>query len=135
MDGTDINNLYFQYLIYVDQDFDPTNPIERSKFNAWRNEYVRRLLGLIRDRKFPLLRPNYDTRWGNTLYSRLVFSVYVDGEDSGLHPRIDDIGARTFLVDENGNRRFECGDECKRGCGCNDHVTQSAEFVRGPCRP
>lgn len=109
VDGTDINNLYFQYLIYVDQDFDPTNPIERSKFNAWRNEYVRRLLGLIRDRKFPLLRPNYDTRWGNTLYSRLVFSVYVDGEDSGLHPRIDDIGARTFLVDENGNRYAPSG--------------------------
>lgn len=109
VDGTDINNLYFQYLIYVDQDFDPANPIERSKFNAWRNEYVRRLLGVVRDRKFPLLRPNYDTRWGNTLYSRLVFSVYVDGEDSGLHPRIDDIGDRTFLVDENGNRYAPSG--------------------------
>lgn len=103
-DGTDINNLYFQYLIYVHPDFDPTNPIQKSQFDAWRAEYVRRLFGTVFDRKYPMLRPKYDGRWGNTLYTRLVFSVYLDGEDSGLHPRIDDIGDRTFLVDEEGNR-------------------------------
>ncbi|HCL27450.1 MAG TPA: hypothetical protein DIC52_03310 [Candidatus Latescibacteria bacterium] len=109
IDGTDINNLYFQYLIYVDPNFDPTNPIEKSKFDAWRAEYVRRLLGVVRDRMYPLLRPAYDGRWGNTLYSRLVFTIYIDGEDSGLHPRIDDIGDRTFLLDEDGNRYAPSG--------------------------
>jgi hypothetical protein len=108
-DGTDINNLYFQYLIYVDPEFDPTNPIEKSKFDAWRNEYVRRLLGKVRDHKYPLLRPTYDGRWGNTLYSRLVFTVYIDGDDSALHPRIDDIGDRTFLQDEQGQRYAASG--------------------------
>ena len=109
IDGTDINNLYFQYLIYVNPDFDPTNPIQKAQFDAWRNEYVRRLLGVVRDRKYPLLRSSYDHRWGNTLYSRLVFTIYIDGEDSGLHPRIDDIGDRTFLVDESGNRYAPSG--------------------------
>jgi hypothetical protein len=103
-DGTDINNLYFQYLIYVDADFDPTNPIEKAQFDVWRGEYVRRLFGKVFDRKFPLLRPVYDTRWGHTLYSRLVFTVYIDAQDSGLRPRIDDIGDRTFLVDDAGQR-------------------------------
>lgn len=103
-DGTDINNLYFQYLIYVNPDFDPTNPIQKSQFDAWRAEYVRRLFGAVFDRKYPMLRPTYDGRWGNTLYSRLVFSVYISAEDSALHPRIDDIGDRTFLVDAEGNR-------------------------------
>ena len=107
--GTDINNLYFQYLIYVDPGFDPTNPIEKSQFDAWRAEYVRRLFGIVRDRKFPLLRPGYDGRWGNTLYSRLVFTIYIDGEDSGLHPRLDDIGDHTFLVDEEGERYAPSG--------------------------
>lgn len=109
IDGTDINNLYFQYLIYVNPDFDPTNPIKKSQFDVWRGGYVRRLFGTVFDRKYPILRPKYDGRWGNTLYSRLVFSVYVDGEDSGAHPRIDDIGDRTFLLDEHGNRYAPSG--------------------------
>lgn len=108
-DGTDINNLYFQYLIYVNPDFDPTNPLEKAQFDVWRGEYVRRLLGILFDRKFALLRPTYDERWGNTLYSRLVFTVYIDGEESGAHPRIDDIGDRTFLVDEEGQRYAPSG--------------------------
>lgn len=108
-DGTDINNLYFQYLIYVNPDFDPTNPIQRSKFDTWRSEYVRRLLGIIYDRKFPFLRSQYDSRWGWSLYSRLVFTVYIDGEDSEAHPFIADLGERTFLVDEHGNRYAPSG--------------------------
>ncbi len=109
VDGTDINNLYFQYLIYVNPDFDPTNPIKKSQFDVWRSGYVRRLLGTVFDRKYPILRPIYDGRWGNTMYSRLVFTVYVDGEDSGAHPRIDDIGGRTFLLDDHGNRYSPSG--------------------------
>ncbi|MBT6143791.1 MAG: hypothetical protein HOH74_00100 [Gemmatimonadetes bacterium] len=109
LDGTDINNLYFQYLIYVNPDFDPTNPIKKSQFDVWRGGYIRRLFGTVFDRKYQILRPTYDGRWGNTLYSRLVFSVYLDNEDTGLHPRIDDIGDRTFLVDDQGNRYAPSG--------------------------
>lgn len=104
-DGTDINSLYLQYLIYVNPDFDVSNPIEKSQFDVWRGEYVRRLLGIIYDIKYPLLRTQYDERWGNTLYSRLVFTIYVKDEGhEGPAPRVADLGARTFLVDEEGNR-------------------------------
>ena len=103
-DGTDINSLYFQYLVYVNPKFDPTNPIEKSMFDSWRSEYVRRLMGKLYDRKFALLRHHYDQRWGLTLYSRLVFDIYLDNERSDLKPRIDDIGERTFIEDDNGKR-------------------------------
>lgn len=108
-DGTDINNLYLQYLIYVDGQFDPTNPIEKAQFDAWRDEYVRRLMGRLYDIKYPLLRGPYDERWGRTLYSRLVFNVYVDGTESEGRPYVADIGERTFLVDEDGNRYAASG--------------------------
>ena len=103
-DGTDINSLYYQYLVYVNPKFDPNNPIEKQLFDNWREEYVRRLIGKIFDRKFPLLRHLYDERWGATLYSRFVFNVYLDNSESELQPRIDDIGSRTYLVDDEGNR-------------------------------
>ncbi len=103
-DGTDINNLYYQYLVYVDSDFDPTNPIEKGRFDAWRGEYVRRLVDKIYDLKFPLLRHTYDERWGSTLFSRLVFNIYFDNTESELRPRLSDIGDRVFLVDDNGDR-------------------------------
>ncbi|MFH1571531.1 MAG: hypothetical protein ABIL09_26300 [Gemmatimonadota bacterium] len=103
-DGTDVNNLYLQYLVYIDGDFDPTNPLEKAQFDAWRSEYVRRLMGRVYDLKYPLLRTNYDERWGLTLYSRLVFNVYLDDSESDLRPYVADIGARTFLVDEAGQR-------------------------------
>lgn len=103
-DGTDINNLYLQYLIYIDDQFDPTNPIEKAQFDVWRGEYVRRLMGRIYDIKYPMLRDGYDERWGRTLYSRLVFNIYLDGAESAERPPVADIGSRTYLVDEEGNR-------------------------------
>jgi len=105
-DGTDINNLYFQYLVYVNPSFNPRNPLQKKVFDNWRAEYVRRQIDLIYDPKFgrQILRPYYDERWGPTLYSRLVFIVYLDNHKSDLRPHIADIGARTFLVDEEGNR-------------------------------
>jgi hypothetical protein len=103
-DGTDINNLFFQYLIYVNPSFDASNPLQRQMFDNWRGEYVRRLMGLVYDSKYPLLRHKYDERWGPTLYSRLVFNIYLDNSESEITPRISDIGSRTFLVDEDGNR-------------------------------
>ena len=103
-DGTDINNLYLQYLVYVDRDFDPTNPLEKGKFDVWRAQYIRQLMSKIYDFKYPLLRHTYDERWGVTLFSRLVFQVYIDNTESELRPRISDIGDHIFLVDEEGVR-------------------------------
>lgn len=103
-DGTDINNLYLQYLVYVDRDFDPTNRLEKAKFDAWRSEYIRRLIAKIYDFKYPLLRHTYDERWGVTLFSRLVFQVYIDIGESELRPRISDVGDHIYLIDEAGER-------------------------------
>ena len=103
-DGTDINNLFFQYLVYVNPTFDAANPLQRQMFDTWRGEYVRRLVRLIYDHKYDVLRHQYDERWGATLYSRLVFNVYLDNTESELTPRIADIGDRTFLVDDAGER-------------------------------
>lgn len=103
-DGTDINNLYFQYLVYVNPNFDPDNPLQKQLFDNWRGRFLRQLIDKIYDPKMPVLRNYYDERWGLTLFSRLVFIVYLNGEESDLKPVIADIGARTFLVDEEGNR-------------------------------
>jgi hypothetical protein len=108
-DGTDINNLYLQYLVYINDDFDPTNPLQKAQFDAWRSEYVRRLMGRVYDIKYPLLRDDYDERWGRTLYSRLVFSIYLDNTESDQRPYVADIGEKTFLVDEEGNRYSPSG--------------------------
>lgn len=103
-DGTDINNLFYQYLVYVNPDFDRQNPLHQQLFSNWRREVVRRLVDRIYDPKLPVLRNRYDSRWGLTLFSRLVFIVYLRNESSGLTPRIADIGSRTYLVDAAGNR-------------------------------
>jgi|GEM_PF-500302 hypothetical protein len=108
-DGTDINSLYLQYLIYLNPSFDPSNPLQKRVFNVWRGDYVQRLVRRIYDVKFPLLRHQYDERWGVTLYSRLVFDVYLDNQESELRPNIDDIGSRTFLQDDEGNRYSPSG--------------------------
>ena len=108
-DGTDINSLYYQYLVYVNRSFDASNPIEKQLFDNWRAEYVRRLLGVVYDHKYTFLRHKYDERWGPTLYSRFVFYIYLDNTESDLSPRIDDIGSRVFLVDEEGNRYAPSG--------------------------
>ena len=108
-DGTDINSLYYQYLVYVNRSFDASNPIEKKVFDNWRGEYVRRLLGEVYDHKYSLLRHKYDERWGPTLYSRFVFYIYLDNSESDLSPRIDDIGSRVFLIDEEGNRYAPSG--------------------------
>ena len=67
------------------------------------NTYVR-VADAIYDPKFPILRDEYDDRWGLTLYSRLVFTVYLSSGESQLKPYIADIGARTFLVNQRGAR-------------------------------
>ena len=103
-DGTDINSLYFQYLIYVNPSFDVRNPLHKRSFDIWRSEFIRRVVDAIYDSKFPILRDQYDDRWGLTLYSRLVFTVYLSSGESQLRPYIADIGARTFLVDQRGAR-------------------------------
>ena len=103
-DGTDINSLYFQYLIYVNPSFDARNPLQKRTFDIWRAEYIRRVVDAIYDPKFPILRDRYDDRWGLTLYSRLVFTVYLSSGESQLKPYIADIGARTFLVNQQGVR-------------------------------
>ncbi len=108
-DGTDVNSLYLQYLVYVNPDFDVTNPLQKAQFDTWRGQYVRRLLGILYDGKYPLLRPVYDERWGYGLYSRLVFTIYIDGQESGAHPYIADIGERTFLIDDGGGRHAPSG--------------------------
>ena len=110
-DGTDINSLYYQYLVYVNSSFNPENPIEKKLFDNWRAEYVRRLLGKVYDSKFPLLRHNYDDRWGPTLYSRFVFYIYVDNKDSDLPPTINDIGNRVFLKDQDGKKHAASGQD------------------------
>ena len=103
-DGTDINSLYLQYLIYVNPSFNARNPIQKQAFDTWRGEYVRRVVGVIYDRKFQILRNIYDDRWGLTLYSRLVFTIFLSNEESLLKPEIADIGSRTFLVNQRGER-------------------------------
>ncbi|MEE3257931.1 MAG: hypothetical protein VX293_01855 [Candidatus Latescibacterota bacterium] len=103
-DGTDINSLYLQYLIYVNPSFNARNPIQKQAFDTWRGEYVRRVVDVIYDRKFQILRNIYDDRWGLTLYSRLVFTIFLSNEESLLKPEIADIGSRTFLVNQRGER-------------------------------
>ena len=103
-DGTDINSLYFQYLVWVNPNFDPSNRLEKKVFDNWTANLVRQVLDTIYDPKFPILRNHYDRRWGLTLYSRLVFYIYLDNDDSDLRPRIDDIGEHTVLIDDAGNR-------------------------------
>ena len=103
-DGTDINSLYFQYLVYVNPSFDARNPLQKRAFDIWRAQYIRQVVDVIYDSKFPILRDEYDDRWGLTLYSRLVFTVYLSSGESQLKPHIADIGARTFLVNQRGER-------------------------------
>ncbi|MEE3235236.1 MAG: hypothetical protein VX294_13800 [Candidatus Latescibacterota bacterium] len=108
-DGTDLNNLYLQYLVFVDPNFNPENPIERQKFITFRDAFVSRITGTIFDPKYPMFRDYYDERWGITLFDRLVFVVYLNGEAAENEPNIEDIGSRTFLVDEDGNRYSPSG--------------------------
>ncbi|MEW6750057.1 MAG: hypothetical protein AB1505_03660 [Candidatus Latescibacterota bacterium] len=108
-DGTDLNGLYYQYLLYVNPGFDPGNPLQRQVFDTWRAHYVQRLVDTIYDPVQPVLRSHYDDRWGLTLYSRLVFIVYLNSEESALEPPVADIGGRTFLVDEAGGRHAPSG--------------------------
>ena len=108
-DGTDLNNLYIQYLVFVDPNFNPENPLEKQKFIAFRDAFISRVVGTIYDPKYPMLRDHYDERWGVTLFDRLVFVVYLNGENAENEPDIQDIGSRTFLVDEQGNRYTPSG--------------------------
>jgi len=103
-DGTDFSSFYLQYLYAVDRNFNPDDPVQRSKFNTFRDQFIDRIIDPVYDRKFPMLRDHYDERWGLTLYNRLVFVVYLNGEESESEPPIADIGERTFLVDQDGNR-------------------------------
>jgi len=108
-DGTDLNSLYLQYLVFVDPNFNPDNPLEKQKFITFRDAFVSRIIGTIFDPKYAMFRDYYDERWGVTLFDRLVFVVYLNGEDAKNEPNIEDIGSRTFLVDEDGNRYSPTG--------------------------
>ena len=110
-DGTDINSLFYQYLVYVNQSHDPANPLQRRIFDNWRGQFVSRLLDRIYDRKLPILRNQYDERWGVSLFSRLVFIVYLKNEAGVPPPPIAEIGSRTVLVDESGNRYSPSGNQ------------------------
>ena len=132
-DGTDINSLYYQYLVYVNRSFDASNPIEKKVFDNWRAEYVRRVLGEVYDHKYPLLRHKYDERWGPTLYSRFVFYIYLDNSESDLSPRIDDIGSRVFLIDQEGNRYAPSGQG--RALPVRVRSTETASSRRQGCLP
>lgn len=103
-DGTDINNLFFQYLVYVNPDFDQHNPLHQQHFENWRHEFASRVIDRIYEGRQPVLRNHYDERWGLELFSRLVFVVYLKNESANSPPSISDIGTRTFLVDAEGNR-------------------------------
>jgi hypothetical protein len=108
-DGTDINSLFYQYLVYVNPAYEAGNPLQKQVFGNWRSEFVRRLIDRIYDRMLPVLRNEYDDRWGVALYSRLVFIVYLKNEGDAPPPPIADIGSRTILVDEAGNRYAPSG--------------------------
>ena len=103
-DGTDINSLYLQYLYSVDRDFDPQNSLQKQTYDIWHSTYVNRLVNTVYDTKFQVLRNTYEQHWGLTLYSRLVFIVFLSNEESQLKPPIADIGGRTFLVNQRGER-------------------------------
>ncbi len=108
-DGTDINNIYYQYLMYVDSSLDILNPIDMQKFFNFKRHYVDRLTDEIYDVKYNFLRNRYDERWGYALYSRLVFSVHLENRIAKTAPYIRWIGRNTFLVDDKGNRYSPSG--------------------------
>ena len=63
-DGTDINSLYFQYLVYVNPSFDARNPLQKKQFDIWRDLYVQRLVDAIR--RVPCRRRNSTMTSGHT---------------------------------------------------------------------
>ena len=107
-DGTDINNLFYQYLIYVNPSFDTMNPMHRDHFENFKKHHVEQVLRKVYDITKKMLRSRYDERWGYAQYSRLVFTVQLEDRGAASHP-IADIGRRTILVDEQGNRYRSSG--------------------------
>jgi hypothetical protein len=82
---------------------DLSNPLEKRQYAMLRNRYVQKVADRVFNRKAPRLRTRYNEEWGYAQYGRLVFSVYV--ENRGSHPEpVVDLGSRTFLEDEAGNR-------------------------------
>lgn len=102
-DGTDINNLFYQYLVYVNPSFDAMNPMHRDHFRNFKEHHVEQVVGKVYDITQDVLRNKYDDRWGYVQYSRLVFSIQLENRGA-VPPPISEIGSRTFLTDEEGNR-------------------------------
>jgi len=102
-DGTDINNLFYQYLIYVNPSFDTMNPMHRDHFKNFKKYHVEQVLDKVYDITKEMLRDRYDERWGHVQYSRLVFTVQLENRGA-VPPSISDIGRRTVLVDEEEDR-------------------------------
>lgn len=95
-----LRNLY-QIYITLCPSFDMNDPLQKLQFDNFRKNYIRRILGRVYQED--VLRNHYAEKWGYAKYDRLDFSVNL--ENRGVKPLpIADIGARTFLVDEKGNR-------------------------------
>lgn len=82
---------------------DLANPLEKGQYEMLRNRYVQKVADRVFDRKYPRLRTRYNEEWGYDQYGRLVFSVYVENRGGQPEPIVD-IGNRTFLEDDAGNR-------------------------------
>ncbi|RKY66287.1 MAG: hypothetical protein DRQ02_09070 [Candidatus Latescibacterota bacterium] len=95
-----LRNLYQIYTALFPL-FEPNNPLHRKQYENFRKDYVRRILKRIYEGN--ILRNYYTDKWGYEKYDRLDFSIYL--ENKGTEPPvIADIGQRTFLEDEAGNR-------------------------------
>ncbi|MFH1006810.1 MAG: hypothetical protein V1800_04815 [Candidatus Latescibacterota bacterium] len=82
---------------------DLSNPMEKRQYEMLRNRYVQKVSDRVFDKNYPRLRARYNDEWGYPQYGRLVFSVYVENRGGQPEPVVD-LGSRTFLEDETGNR-------------------------------
>ncbi len=95
-----LRNLYQMYTALFPF-FDSNNRLHRVQYENFRRDYVRRILKRIYGGN--LLRNCYTDKWGYDKYDRLDFSIYL--ENKGIDPpAIANIGQRTLLEDETGNR-------------------------------
>ena len=103
---------------------DRSNPLEKRQYEMLRNRYVRKVTDRVFDRKYPRLRTRYNEEWGYDQYGRLVFSVYVENRGGQPEPIVD-LGNRTFLEDDVGNRYAARG-----MAGAYPHLFDMPQFER-----